>query len=99
MWYGSGPGTWVGWLTMSIMMVLFWGGIIALVVWLVRGSRWYSGTSETRSGTADPKAILQERFARGEIDADDYQERMRVLSGAASHAPTQNSPASPGPAS
>jgi putative membrane protein len=77
MWYG-GPGSWVGWLIMSLMMVLFWGAIIALVVWLIRSSR-SDGAKQDHVSHSDALSILRERFARGEIDAKEYQERARVL--------------------
>jgi putative membrane protein len=99
MWYGSGPTSWVGWFLMMIVMVLFWGGIIALVVWLVRSSRWYTGRSETGAIRPDARSILQERFARGEIDAEEYEERLRVLEGGLPKTPPQGGTAPHGPAS
>lgn len=77
MWYG-GPDSWVGWLIMSLMMVLFWGAIIALGVWLIRSSR-SDGGKQDHVSRPDALSILRERFARGEIDATEYQERARVL--------------------
>jgi hypothetical protein len=33
-------GSWGGqWLVMILMMLLFWGGLAALIVWAVRSSR------------------------------------------------------------
>jgi putative membrane protein len=77
MWYG-GPNGWAGWLAMSLMMVLFWGAIIALVVWLVRTSRSDAGGRHDATRD-DAVSILRERFARGEIDARELAERMSVL--------------------
>lgn len=70
-------GGWVGWLLMTLMMVLFWGSLIALAVWLVR--------QPDRRGDArmSSRAILEERFARGEIDEAEFTERLEVLSRAA----------------
>ncbi len=65
----------------GFMMILFWGGIILLIVLAVR---WLGGGSSR--GTAPPAAgkmpldILQERFARGEIDKQEFEERKRLLS-------------------
>ncbi len=65
----------------SLMMILFWGGIILVIV---LASRWLGGGS-SRS-TAPPTAgktpldILQERFARGEIDKEEFEERKGLLS-------------------
>lgn len=83
--YGQDPGFWhPGWgwghmLFGGLMMIAFWGGIIVLVVLLVR---WLGS-----SGTPDhprrptPLEILQERYARGEIDRQAYEERKRDLHG------------------
>ncbi|MFQ5937200.1 MAG: SHOCT domain-containing protein [Acidiferrobacterales bacterium] len=64
----------------SLMMVLFWGGVIIVVVLLVR---WLSSGS---TGMGPPPAgktaldILKERFVRGEIDKEEFEERKRLLS-------------------
>lgn len=62
----------------GLMMVSFWGIIIALVVLLVRGlTRSRGGTlSQQRPAALD---ILQERYARGEIDREEYAQRKRDL--------------------
>lgn len=56
-----------------IAMALFWVAVMALVVWAVRGG----GSSERR--TADPREILRERFAGGEISEQEYRDRKGVL--------------------
>jgi putative membrane protein len=72
MWYGWGSGGWVSWLVMALVMLVFWGGLATLVVWGVRGFG--------RAGsTSDPLFILQERFARGEIDQQEFESRRAVL--------------------
>lgn len=55
-------------------MLLFWVVIIALAVVLLRGR----GPVQTRP---DPLDILKERFARGEISKEEYEERRKILSG------------------
>jgi len=43
--------------------------------------RWTGlGGSAVAGGANKARQILDERFARGEIDKDDYEERKRVLS-------------------
>ncbi|MGI8708934.1 MAG: SHOCT domain-containing protein [Actinomycetota bacterium] len=56
-------------------MILFWIGFVFLIIW---GVRQISGRS--RSGS-DRRAIeiLEERFARDEIDRDEFEERRRAL--------------------
>lgn len=57
----------------AIWMVVFWAAVIALIVWVV--SR-LSGP-QTTHGRAEE--ILEERFARGEIDRQEFEERRREL--------------------
>lgn len=86
-WYHDGTGWadgmgWAGWLVMSLVMVAFWGLVIWALVAIFRGSR---GTGTTQgAGGRDPLEILDERFARGEIDAEEYRARLDVLRSPAS---------------
>lgn len=64
-----GWGIW-GWL----MMPLFWGGIILLVVWLVRE---VSGTNSSQSNRA--LEILKERYAKGEISREEFEAKKKDL--------------------
>lgn len=68
MWLGYGSG----W--MAIWMVVFWGGVIALIAWSIRSSNTPSGASENRA-----HEILRERFATGEIDRSEFEERAGAL--------------------
>jgi len=80
MWWshdGWGAGDW---LAMSLMMVVFWWLVIALVVWLVRGSRREPQRRDSPPATTDrADEVLAERFARSEIDADEYTKRRELL--------------------
>ena len=65
----------------SLMMILFWGGIIVVIVFAVRsfgGGSSHGATPPTSRNKAVD--ILQERFARGEIDKQEFEERKRSLS-------------------
>ena len=68
----DGWGLWmlVGWL----WFVLFWGGIIALIVWAVNRT---GGRSEPAPQTA--LDIAKERYARGEINAEEFERIRRDL--------------------
>lgn len=83
-WY-SGWG-WGGWLVMSLTMLVFWGllafGVVALVRTLRRDDRDRPAATAALPEPRRPDAqeILDERFARGEIDADEYQRRRGMLS-------------------
>ncbi|MEQ6887913.1 SHOCT domain-containing protein [Halomonas sp. CS7] len=61
----------------GLMMVLFWGAVIALAVLLVRGlTRDRSEAARQRPTALE---LLQERYARGEIDREEYEQRRRDL--------------------
>ncbi len=79
--WGGGWG-WGHMIFGPLMMIAFVGAIVVVAVLLIR---WLGGRS---AGPAAPPParntpldILQERFARGEIDKDDFEERKRLLSG------------------
>lgn len=82
-------GSWgVGnWLVMGFGMVVFWGLVAAGVIWLVRAlSARDSGGRQAPppSPPVDPtprgaRDILDERYARGEIDDDEYRTRRDTL--------------------
>ena len=65
----------------SVMMILFWGGIIALIVvavrWMGRGSPHGPVPPSSQKSALD---ILERRFAQGEIDKEEFEERKRLLS-------------------
>jgi len=93
-WDGPGLG-WGGWLLMSLGMVLFWALVIGLLVAFLRAGRdgWLGPRdgrrSERRDGSttaSSAEEVLAERYARGEIDGEEYQRRLEVLRGR--HGPT-----------
>lgn len=76
-----GWSNWDGgaWLGMGIGMVI-WLVIGVVVVWLiVRGLVALEHPRTDSSGRPEGEQILRERFARGEIDADEYERRMALL--------------------
>jgi putative membrane protein len=58
----------LAWITVFVLLVRF-------VFWRGRGGPW-AGHRAT-----DPRAILAERYARGEIDHTEYRERLGHLEG------------------
>jgi putative membrane protein len=81
MYWGNGMDGW-DYVLMALMMVLFWGLLITGIVLVAR----YLGGDRRQpappSDGSDPKRLLEERFARGEIDEDEYRQREKVLGGA-----------------
>ena len=68
--WGDGYG-----MTGGLMMVLFWGVIIGIIVLVVRG---LSGRSAP-GNTPTAQDILRDRYARGEIDEDEFERRKAKL--------------------
>jgi putative membrane protein len=68
-----------GWMSGGLMMLIFWGGLVTLVVFLVRGFGARSPQGEEKRSGPDAGEILAERFARGEISEDEFDRRRRVL--------------------
>lgn len=72
MWWWHGSWGWWGWLGMTVGMVVFWG----LLIWGVLTLIGYPGRGAERRS---PEDVLADRFAHGEIDADEYRRRLDVL--------------------
>lgn len=75
-WWGMGFGV--------MFMILFWAlvilGIVALIRWLVRESqagREQDGRAVPRDKS--PLEIVQERYARGEIDRAEFEQKRQDL--------------------
>jgi putative membrane protein len=68
-------------LPMMLWPIIVIGGIVALIILLLRSKRtemsptWRRGYSHLT-----PFEILRERFARGEIDQQEYEKRKGLLS-------------------
>ena len=83
-WYGDHMSWW-GYGLGIAGMVLFWGLLIVAIVAAVR----YLGRGRQERLPQEPPAptprppgaeqVLAERFARGEIDADEYRQRLEIL--------------------
>lgn len=75
-WYGDGNvGAW-GYVLMTLSMIAFWGLIIYGVVLLARSAGRPDQRADRRL-TADD--VLADRFARGEIDEQEYRQRLDTL--------------------
>lgn len=84
-WNGSDMGAW-GYTLMTISTVLFWAllivGVITLVRYLGRASEPPPRPENSRW---TPEQLLAERFARGEIDEQEYRQRLATLHTATRH--------------
>ena len=71
----------MGWV--GIFPVLFWIALLAVVVWAVARIFPSRGESAPRIGEGPDPAVeaLRVRFARGEIDAEEYERALDVIRG------------------
>jgi len=83
MMYWDGGTSWWAALLMALGMVAFWGGLIWVVWYLVTHP---APRGEVPAASAAPERILDERFARGEIDVEEYRTRREALLTAAGSA-------------
>ncbi len=74
-WYGDSGMSSGGWVAMTLMMGLFWGFLILAAVLVFRSL----GRGPEPQVRSDPMAILDERFARGEVDQEEYAARKAAL--------------------
>ncbi len=76
--FGGWGGT--GWFLGPVVMVLVLAAIVVAVIWAVRLAS--GATTPGSGGATNPDrsmALLRERFAKGEIDAKEFEDRKRLL--------------------
>jgi len=72
MWYmHEGSGWWM--FFGSIWMLIFWGGLIALAIWGIKK------LSRQHINKQNPLDIAKERYAKGEISKDEYEQIKKDL--------------------
>ena len=67
------------WVGGTLMMLVFWGGLVAVIVLGVRALGGSSGRRSEDAHVPDAKTVLETRFARGEISREEFEQRKRVL--------------------
>jgi putative membrane protein len=77
-WYNQGMGQgW--WVVMLFGMVVFWAILVIGIVMLVRHNGHVHGRAVSTSPTTPAIDILKERFARGELNEEEYKRRLILL--------------------
>ena len=81
-WPYHGPHMWGGgwWMFLGpLMFIVFIAAAVAAVVVVVRWLGGSHGVTPPSPPAKTPLDILKERYARGEIDKEEFEERRRVL--------------------
>jgi putative membrane protein len=76
--YGHGTGGWGYGLT-TLIMILLAAAVIYGIVALIRHARPNGTQGPEPAQPPAPERLLAERFARGEIDEDEYHQRLTSL--------------------
>lgn len=74
-WDGWGPSGW-GFVLMMLMMLVFWGLVVTGIVLLVRS---LAGNRPHPARPDEAEWILRERFARGEMNEEEFHRRRDAL--------------------
>ena len=85
-WYGGGWAWWQAGL-MWVAMIAFWALLIWAAYTLVTGATRRPGQPGPGEQRGEARRILDERLARGEIDAEEYQRLRDLLDGGAGRRP------------
>lgn len=83
MMYGYGYGYW-GMVIGTLITLVVLGGLVWLVVWAVRRTSSSPNNADPGGGAARPQTareILDQRFVRGEITREQYQQMKQDLDG------------------
>lgn len=70
----DGMGWWMAW--GSVFWVLFFVGLVFVIAWLARAQGGSGDGSSSRDRALD---ILRERYARGEVDGEEFERMRRQL--------------------
>ena len=75
-WWDGSSAPWYGMIFGPLMMIIFIVLTVLIIAWVLRavGQGW-----QATSPAETPLDVLKRRFARGEIDRPEYEERKKIL--------------------
>ena len=77
-WWDDSSAPWYGMIFGPIMMIVFIVLTVLIIAWTLRAfGLWWQSDSQRRDTPLD---TLKHRFARGEIDRAEYEDRKKLLS-------------------
>ena len=83
--HGWGYGNWGGWGWYGPLHMIVWllilGLVIAGIVWFARGTARPADTPQSSPRRSPGLEVLEERYARGEINRDEYLQKRRDILG------------------
>lgn len=77
MWHMGDGG--LGWGIGMLVMAVFWIALAVALVWITR-TVWDRTAAREGPRPETPREILERRYARGEIDRAEFEEKRRDLS-------------------
>jgi len=63
----------------AIVTILFWAGVFALVVWIIAKLVGHENSRAASGRKSNPLDIARERYAKGEITQDQFEQIKRDL--------------------
>ncbi len=64
----------------GLWMLLFWGAVIAGIIWIVRKLSGHDEANSSALKRRDPLDIAKERYAKGEISKEEFDQIKKNLS-------------------
>jgi len=79
MWcWSEGAGWWI--ISGGIFILLFWGTVVALVMWGISKLRYRGDASPSSNEKHTPLSIAMERYAKGDISHEEFEQIRKNVS-------------------
>ncbi len=75
----EGGFAWAGWAAMTALILAFWALLLVAGLVILNSIRSDDRPDQHEAGRSDAQRLLDERFARGELDDADYHQRRELL--------------------